>query len=91
MASDAIFPVKFLNEVHLSIFCSIKKLCYTVVHVAKEIQYRNLFVCLFVIQSLGEFQPAEFTGAIYCEPPHSKIYDFSGYMYVIVCGVLCDV
>ena len=46
---------------------------------------------LFITQSLGEFQPAEFSGAIYCEPPHSKIYDFSGYMYVTMCSALCSI
>ena len=49
-----------------------------------------VYSLLFIIQSLGEFQPAEFSGAIYCELPHSKIYDFSGYMYVIVSSVLCN-
>lgn len=26
------------------------------------------------------FNSANFTGKIYCEPPHNKIYEFNGYM-----------
>lgn len=27
-----------------------------------------------------EFDPEDFTGKLYCEQPHNKIYDFNGYM-----------
>ena len=28
----------------------------------------------------SSFSPKDFTGALYCEAPHNKIYDFNGYM-----------
>ena len=28
----------------------------------------------------NSFNPVNFTGRIYCEQPHNKIYDFNGYM-----------
>ncbi len=28
----------------------------------------------------SHFNPQNFTGKIYCEQPHNKIYDFNGYM-----------
>ena len=48
MLSVNTFLVKFLNEVHLSIFCLVKKLCYTMCMYVVNLKHGNFFTKIFM-------------------------------------------